>query len=76
MRRPTVRGRKVTDVSISWLPQLVSTAILSPHYLSPFLFFFKILCYFAKGLEDICHFSTLTGHFLVCLDLCHELNEI
>lgn len=37
---------------------------------------FLILLYSAERLEDICHFSTLTVHFLVCLDLCHNLNGI
>lgn len=42
----------------------------------PLSFFFFIRPCSAGGLENICHFSTLTGHFLVCLDLCHKLNEI
>lgn len=74
MRRPAVRGSKVTDVSVSWSPHLGSTTIISSFYF--ILLFFKILCYFARAPEDICHFSTLTGHFLVCLDLCRKLNEI
>lgn len=53
----------------------VSIGILSQTG-SAFIIFFFIWPCSAGGLENICHFSTLTGHFLVCLDLCHKLNEI
>lgn len=49
--------------------------VYCPTWGAPLSFFF-ILCCSAGGLEDRCHFSTLAGHFLVCLDLCHKLNEI